>query len=183
MCEIVFGLLSTGNVPTKLLHISLCLCCLKTVVKCLSEEKDPGEYGIGYGEATGKEQTGKGVAAFWSAYSLQWSAHTNGVEISTYNASWQTSEPCTCSCPRLAILLHWEAQSLLFIHTTPTTVKQASSLFQPSKATVTGPIAENISLNGCCNKNKNTTACCFFSSCPWIFITKNKILLTWFPLL
>lgn len=48
---------------------------------------------------------GKDVAAIQSAYSLKWSGHTNGVEISTYSVSWQTSEPGVYSCPYSAILL------------------------------------------------------------------------------
>lgn len=130
MCN-VFGLPSTGNVPTKLLHVSLCLCCLKTVVICFIEEKDPWEYGSDYGEATGKEQTGKGVVVIQPAYSLKWSGHTNGAEISTYNVSWQTSEPGTYSCPYLAILLQCivKLKVYFFVHTAPATVKQGSSLF------------------------------------------------------
>lgn len=49
--------------------------------------------------------------------------------------------------------MHWEAQSLFFVHTTPTTLKQYRSLFQLTKAKVIGPIAANISSNGCCIKN------------------------------
>lgn len=71
MCEIDFGLPSVGNMPTKLLHVSLCLCCLKTVVICFIETEDPWEYVTDYGEATGKEQLGERVAAIQSAYSLR----------------------------------------------------------------------------------------------------------------
>lgn len=70
MCEIVFGLPSIGNMPTKLLHVSLCLCCLKTMLICSIEANDPWGYATDYGEATGKEQPWECVTAIQSAYSL-----------------------------------------------------------------------------------------------------------------
>lgn len=122
VCEIVFGLPSTGNMPTKPLHVSLCLCCVKTVVKCFIEEKDPWGYGTDYEEATGKERKGNGIAAIQST-SLKWSRHTNRVEISIYNVFWQTSEPGAYSCPYLAILLQYTGKlkvySLFIQHQPP----------------------------------------------------------------